>query len=76
MPNFKLKDTDRFVRTETNLFVKENNPARIINEYKFPASIEIICFEFSICNKKLVLGTFFLGHTSPLHSVSNSSSMS
>ena len=59
MPNFKLKDTDRFVRTETNLFVKENNPARIINEYKFPASIEIICFEFSF-----VIRNWFLGHSS------------
>ena len=46
------------------LFVKENIPARIINEYKFPASIEIICCEFSICNKKLLLGTSFLGHSS------------
>ena len=32
------------------LLVKENFPEKVINSHKFPAGIEIICFEYSICN--------------------------
>ena len=50
---FKWKDTECFVRTETNsfgtiLFVKENIPRKIINKHQFPFSIETIFFQFSV----------------------------
>ena len=65
MLSFKLKDTDCFVRTETNsgdgiiLVVRENISRKIIDSYKFPACIEIICFEFSIYNKNGFFVFFF-----------------
>ena len=75
MLSFKLKDTDCFVRTETNsgdgiiLVVRENISGKIIDSYKFPACIEIICFEFSIYNKNgffVFFFFFFLRYTSTL----------
>ena len=36
-------------------YLKENFPRKIINSHKFPGVIEIICFEFSISNKKCLL---------------------
>ena len=51
------KDRNKF-KGGIILFVKRNIPCKIINSHKFPAGIEIICFEFSICyNKSFLLGT-------------------
>ena len=36
-------------------YLKENFPRKIINSHKFPGVIEIICFEFSISDKKCLL---------------------
>ena len=66
MVSFRLNITDCFVRSEANsgggiiLFVKEYS--RKNNSRKFPAGVEIICLEFSICYKE----GFFLGHVSRL----------
>ena len=44
------KDRNKF-GDGTVLFIKEHIPRKIIYCHKFPAGIEIICFEFSISNK-------------------------